>query len=101
MWSQGSGSSHIRRSRRPLASPVRILRLVTGPVVTVPNLNGAQEGRNRGGVGSFHHVSQKHLDRYLDEFEFRFNNRNNPYIFRDALKELLGANPVRYQELVS
>ena len=55
----------------------------------------------RGVVGSFHHVSQKHLDRYLDEFEFRFNNRNNPFIFRDALKELLGANPVRYQELVS
>lgn len=54
----------------------------------------------RGVVGSFHHVSRKHLDRYLDEFEFRFNNRNNPYIFRDALKELLGANPVRYQELV-
>lgn len=54
----------------------------------------------RGVVGSFHHVSRKHLDRYLDEFEFRFNNRNNKFIFRDALKELLGANPVRYQELV-
>ena len=54
----------------------------------------------RGVVGSFHHVSQKHLDRYLDEFEFRFNNRNNPFIFRDSLKELLGASPLRYQELV-
>ena len=32
-------------------------------------------------VGSYHQVSAKHLDRYLDEFEFRFNNRNNPYLF--------------------
>jgi hypothetical protein len=30
-------------------------------------------------IGSYHQVSVKHLDRYLDEFEFRFNNRENPY----------------------
>ena len=29
----------------------------------------------RGIVGSFHHVSKKHLHRYLDEFDFRFNHR--------------------------
>src|SRR5437870_12976372 len=28
-------------------------------------------------VGSYHQVSKKHLDRYLREFEFRFNNRRN------------------------
>ena len=38
-------------------------------------------------VGSFHQISHKHLDRYLDEFEFRFNNRHNPYLFRDTLKK--------------
>jgi transposase-like protein len=32
-------------------------------------------------VGSYHQVSTKHLDAYLDEFEFRFNNRDNPYLF--------------------
>ena len=26
-------------------------------------------------VGSFQHVSKKHLHRYLNEFDFRFNNR--------------------------
>jgi transposase-like protein len=26
-------------------------------------------------IGSYHQVSVKHLDRYLDEFEFRFNTR--------------------------
>lgn len=29
----------------------------------------------RGIVGSFHHVSEKHLPRYLREFEFRWNRR--------------------------
>jgi transposase-like protein len=29
----------------------------------------------RGVVGTYHHVSEKHLDRYLAEFDFRYNNR--------------------------
>ena len=36
-------------------------------------------------VGSYHKVSKKHLDAYLDELEWRFNNRENPYLFRDTL----------------
>jgi len=64
-------------------------------------VEGAWALFKRGVAGSFHKVSRKHLDRYLDEFEFRFNNRNNPFIFRDALRELLGANPVRYAELIA
>jgi transposase-like protein len=50
-------------------------------------------------VGSYHQVSVKHLDRYLDEFEFRFNNRNNPYLFRDTLLRLLQASNLEYKEL--
>jgi hypothetical protein len=29
----------------------------------------------RGVTGTFHHVSEQHLDRYVTEFEFRYNNR--------------------------
>jgi transposase-like protein len=29
----------------------------------------------RGVTGTFHHVSEQHLDRYVDEFAFRYNNR--------------------------
>ena len=29
----------------------------------------------RGIMGAFHHVSKKHLHRYLSEFDFRFNAR--------------------------
>lgn len=52
-------------------------------------------------VGSFHKVSRRHLERYLEEFELRLNNRKNPFICKDSLIELLGANPLRYRELVT
>lgn len=55
----------------------------------------------RGVTGSYHRVSRKHLDRYLDEFEFRWNNRENPHIFRDAIWELVTAPALEYRELVS
>ncbi len=29
----------------------------------------------RGIIGIYHQVSPKHLDKYLDEFEFRFNSK--------------------------
>jgi len=30
----------------------------------------------RGVTGTFHHVSEQHLDRYIDEFAFRYNRRD-------------------------
>ena len=50
-------------------------------------------------VGSFHHVSSKHLDAYFDEFEWRFNNRENPYLFRDTIDKLLSSSNVEYKVL--
>lgn len=50
-------------------------------------------------VGAFHQVSVKHLDRYLDEFSFRFDNRNNPYLFRDTLLRLIVSENIEYKEL--
>ena len=37
-------------------------------------------------AGSFHKISVKHLDRYLEELEWRFNNRKNPQIFHDTIE---------------
>jgi len=55
----------------------------------------------RGVVGSFHGVSRKHLERYLDEFEYRYNNRDNPYIYRDALKEIVHAPRLTWDDLTA
>jgi transposase-like protein len=51
-------------------------------------------------IGSYHQVSAKHLDAYLDELEFRFNNRENPFMFRDAMLKLLLAETLPYARLI-
>jgi transposase-like protein len=51
-------------------------------------------------IGSYHHISEKHIDRYLDEFEHRFNNRENPYHFRDTILRMLNSENMEYKELV-
>jgi IS1 family transposase len=52
-------------------------------------------------IGAFHHVSVKHLDKYLSELEWRYGNRENPYLFRDTLLELLQADHLEYKELTT
>ncbi len=51
-------------------------------------------------VGSYHKISTKHMDKYLDEFEWRFNGRENPYLFRDTLIRLLNSPNIEYRELI-
>ena len=51
-------------------------------------------------VGAFHQVSEKHLDAYFDEFEWRFNNRQNPQLFRDTLLRLIASPKLEYKELI-
>ena len=52
-------------------------------------------------VASFHKMSVKHLDRYLEELEWRFNNRNNLNIFQDTLKRIVNTGTLTYKELVT
>jgi transposase-like protein len=52
-------------------------------------------------LGSYHQISVKHLDRYLDEFEFRFNNRENSFLFRDTLLRLLASTNLEYKNLIA
>jgi len=51
-------------------------------------------------VGSYHQLSAKHLPAYLDEIAFKYNNRENEYLFRDTLMALVGAESLPYQELI-
>lgn len=51
-------------------------------------------------IGSYHHISHKHLDAYLDELEWRFGNRENPFLFRDTLLCLLEQGNMEYKELI-
>lgn len=46
-------------------------------------------------------VAVDHLPAYLDEMAFRFNNRHNPFLFRDTLKKLIEAATLPYQDLTA
>ena len=52
-------------------------------------------------VGTFHKMSRKHMDRYLEELEWRFNNRDNPHIFHDTLTRIMNTGNLTYRELVA
>ena len=52
-------------------------------------------------IGAFHKMSEKHMDRYLEEFEWRFNNRKNPHIFMNTLRRMVQTDPMTYRDLVA
>jgi len=43
----------------------------------------------RGIIGTFHHVSEAHLSRYLDEFDFRYSNRSGLGVSDEARADLM------------
>ena len=52
-------------------------------------------------VGSFHKVSTKHIDRYLSELEWRYNNRKNDRTFVDTLRRIVQTDALPYKDLVA
>ena len=55
----------------------------------------------RGIVGNFHKVSIKHLQRYLDEFAYRFNRRKDDGAFIETVRRLCGFAPLPFATLTS
>jgi len=55
----------------------------------------------RGVVGSFHKVSIKHLQRYLNEFQHRFNHRKSDNRFEDMVSRTGQTSPLPYRVLIA
>jgi len=55
----------------------------------------------RGIIGTWHRLSAKHLQAYLDEMSFRFDRRNRPDLFIDTLRHMITADPVTFEELTA
>ena len=54
----------------------------------------------RGVVGTYHQLSIKHLQRYLNEFGYRFNRREDADKFEQTVGRLAGVKPMPYAKLV-
>ncbi len=56
----------------------------------------------RGLIGSFHHVSIKHLPRYCNEFSYRFTRRGEQaQMFDETLRNLTRGEALPYAKLTS
>jgi transposase-like protein len=55
---------------------------------------------DRSVIGAYHKLSVKHLPAYLDEAAFRWNNRDNAFLFRDTILRLVEADTLTYEGLV-
>jgi transposase-like protein len=53
----------------------------------------------RGMMGTWHHLSAKHLAAYLEEMSFRFNRRKNSDLFLDTLRHMVTAPVLTFQKL--
>ncbi len=54
----------------------------------------------RGIIGSYHQVSIKHLQRYLNEFSFRFNRREDADLFEQTVSRMAIGKALPYAKLV-
>jgi transposase-like protein len=55
----------------------------------------------RGIMGTWHRISAKHLQAYLNEMTWRFDNRKNPFLFRDTMLKLIRSDNLEYKELTA
>jgi transposase-like protein len=52
-------------------------------------------------IGSYHQLSIKHLQRYLDEFSYRYNRRDAKDIFEQTVTRLSSGTALPYKRLVA
>ncbi len=55
----------------------------------------------RGIMGTWHKISAKHLQAYLEEMQFRFNRRKSAVLFLDTLRHMVTAPVLTFQKLTA
>ncbi|MDP9222873.1 MAG: IS1595 family transposase, partial [Actinomycetota bacterium] len=56
---------------------------------------------DRSVIGAYHKLSVKHLPAYLDEAAFRWNNRDNRFLFRDTILALVEGDALTFKSLTA
>lgn len=57
----------------------------------------------RGHFGTYHFMSKEHLQRYIDEFAYRFNTKNMEFydMFRDVVRNIAAQPTLKYKALIA
>jgi transposase-like protein len=95
-----SAAAHLRKDGRHKTIRHKLHIYVKGDVYT-NTVESAFSLLKRGVMGTWHKISAKHLQSYCNEMCFRFNNRKNPYLFRDTMLKLIASSNLEYKDLTS
>jgi hypothetical protein len=93
----------MRHAGVPADKHVAVNRRAKQYVVGDFHTNGGESAFSllkRGIMGTWHKISAKHLAAYLDEMTWRFDNRKNPFLFRDTMLKLIHSDNLEYKELI-
>jgi transposase-like protein len=77
------------------------VRYEDGACVTTNTIESAFSLLKRGIIGSWHKISAKHLEAYLNEMTFRFNRRKRSDLFIDTLRHMVTADPLTFDKLTA
>lgn len=95
------GAIHPRRHDQVNHKAEEYGRYENGVCITTNSVEGFFSLLKRGINGTYHHVSARHLHRYLSEFDFRYSNRQVTDGERSCrLIGKIGGKRLKYRELV-
>jgi len=77
------------------------VRYENGACVTTNTVESAFSLLKRGIMGSWHKISAKHLQSYLDEMTFRFDRRKRSDLFIDTLRHMVTAPVLTFENLTA
>ena len=56
------------------------------------SIEGFWSNFKRGIYGIYHHISTKHIQNYMNEFCFRYNERHNKFVFDELIRQCVFIN---------
>lgn len=72
---------------------------IGGKLIHVNTIENVWSLLKRSIIGTFHSVSLKHLNRYLDELAWKVKHRHTSDLFESTLREMMRAEHISYEEL--
>jgi transposase-like protein len=76
-------------------------RYENGACISTNTVESAFSLLKRGIIGSWHKISAKHLQAYLDEMTFRFDRRKRSDLFIDTLRHMVTAPVLTFEKLTA